>query len=102
MLNYTASYVHSMQLSCDCIKLANSLLDAYSSSLVSKVQESPRTVQKMLQLLRDGRFLDARSKVSRGHFVTYNEPLDTFATVEMALSRGSNGAFHGKARIPLN
>ena len=50
----------------------------------------------MLQLLTDGEFLDKRSEVLRGRFVTYNQPLDSFATVDMELTRGSNGAFRGQ------
>lgn len=62
------------------------------------MQASPGTVRKMLQLLKDGRFLDESSDMLRGRFVTYNEPLQSFATVELEFSRGSDGAFSGKVQ----
>lgn len=65
-----------------------------------QIQASPDTVRRMLQLLRDGRYLDDRSKVLRGRFITYNEPLESFATVELQLIRSENGHFAGKVPFP--
>ena len=50
----------------------------------------------MLQLLQEGRFLDDSSNVLQGRFVTYNADLESFATAELELTRGSSGAFVGK------
>ena len=61
-----------------------------------QVQAPPPAVARLLQLLRDGEFLDERSEVLRGRFVTYNHPLDSFATVEMEFTKGSNGAYHAQ------
>ena len=49
----------------------------------------------MLLMLQDGDFLDSFSDVVQGRFILYNHPLETFATVEMQLSRGPEGAYHG-------
>ena len=62
----------------------------------AQVQASPAAVTRMLQLLTDGEFLDKHSEVLRGRFVTCNQPLDSFATIEMELTRGGNGIFQGQ------
>jgi hypothetical protein len=64
-----------------------------------QVQESGATIQKMLQFMKDAMFLDDRSRALRGIFVTYNHPRETFCTVELQLSQGRNGAFHGRVLL---
>jgi hypothetical protein len=48
----------------------------------------------MLQLTRDAAFLDDRTDVLRGLFITYNHPRETFCTVELQVVQGRNGAFN--------
>jgi hypothetical protein len=55
----------------------------------------------MLQLMRDAAFLDDRSDLLRGLFITYNHPRETFCTVELQLVQGRNGAFHGQVLLFL-
>jgi hypothetical protein len=54
----------------------------------------------MLKLLRDAAFLDDRSDVLRGLFITYNHPRQTFCTVELQLVQGRAGGFHGQVLLP--
>lgn len=61
-----------------------------------QVQASQATIQRILKMLREARFLDARSEVVQSRFLTYNDALETLATVELQLHRGSNGAFHSQ------
>jgi hypothetical protein len=50
----------------------------------------------MLTLLKDAAFLDDRSDVLRGRLITYNHPSEAFASIELKLVQGSEGAFHGQ------
>jgi hypothetical protein len=68
-------------------------------ALCVQVQESGVTVRRMLQLMRDAAFLDDRSDLLRGLFITYNHPSETFCTIEFQLVQGRNGAFHGQVLL---
>jgi hypothetical protein len=61
-----------------------------------QVQESGAAIRKMLQFMKDAVFLDDCSRALRGIFITYNHPRETFCTVELQVSKGRNGAFHGR------
>jgi hypothetical protein len=64
-----------------------------------QVQESGATVRRMLQLMRDAAFLDDRSDVLRGLFITFNHPHEIFCTVELQVVKGRNGAFKGQVLL---
>jgi hypothetical protein len=49
--------------------------------------------------MRDAAFLDDRSDVLRGLFITFNHPRKTFCTVELQLAQGRNGAFNGQVLL---
>jgi hypothetical protein len=65
----------------------------------AQVQASAATVEKMLQLMRDAAFLDDRSDVLRGLFITYNHPSQTLCTVELQLVQRGSGEFDGQALL---
>jgi hypothetical protein len=67
--------------------------------MVVQVQASGATVRRMLKLLRDAAFLDDRSDVLRGNFITYNHPRQTFCTVELQLVQGRAGTFNGQVLL---
>lgn len=69
---------------------------AHSIGGLLQVQASPHSVRRMLHLLRDGDFLDELSSTLQGRFIVYNHPLETFATVELVLTRGNEGVFRGQ------
>ena len=59
-----------------------------------QVQASPSTVATLMLLLKDAQFLDARTDVVRGRFITYNHPLETFPTTQLQIRQEQHGTFH--------
>jgi hypothetical protein len=64
-----------------------------------QVQASAAAVRKMHRVLRDAAFLDDLSRVLQARFITYNHPRETFCTIEIQISQGRNGAFHGQVLL---
>jgi hypothetical protein len=74
-------------------------LKSIYGSFWMQVQASGATVRRMLKFLRDAAFLDDRSDMLQGFFITYNHPRQTFCTVELQLVQGRAGAFQGKVLL---
>ena len=49
-----------------------------------------------MMVLKDATFLDSRTDVVRGRFITYNRPLETFATTRFEIKQGLHGRFHAE------
>ena len=63
-----------------------------------QVQASPSAVSKLMLLLKDAKFFDSRTDVVSGRFITYNHPLETFATTRFSIKQSYHGRFN--AQVP--
>lgn len=64
--------------------------------MLLQVQASRHTVERLLQFLKDGGFLDTLSSHLHGRFITYNNAQKTFSSVDFTLSRSTTGSFQGQ------